>query len=87
MLGVHLEEHHKEGGMLLCKSKERERNSPADPWSVGKEGQEILPQPMEKVMEKQDVTWQPMELHGGAEIHLHPVGNPTLEQWGAQRRL
>lgn len=48
-----------------------------------KEGQEILLQPMEK----QDVTWQPMELHGGAEIHLHPVGNPTPEQGGAQRRL
>lgn len=25
--------------------------------------------------------------HGGAEIHLHPMGNPTPEQGDTQRRL
>lgn len=33
-------------------------------------------------MEKQDVTWQPMELHGGAEIHLHPVEEEVVTPWG-----
>ncbi|GAB0185600.1 AN1-type zinc finger protein 5-like [Grus japonensis] len=35
---------------------------------------------MEKTMVRQAVLLQPMEVHGGADIHLQPVENPTLEQ-------
>jgi len=28
-----------------------------------------------------------MEVHGGAELHLQPVEDPTLEQVDARRRL
>ncbi|GAB0205794.1 AN1-type zinc finger protein 5-like [Grus japonensis] len=35
---------------------------------------------MEKTMVRQAVPLQPMEVHGGADIHLQPVEDPTLEQ-------
>ena len=44
-------------------------------------------QPMEKTMVRQAVPLQPMEIHGGADIHLQPVEDPTPEQVDAQRRL
>ncbi|GAB0182020.1 hypothetical protein GRJ2_000667300 [Grus japonensis] len=35
---------------------------------------------MEKTMVRQAVPLQPMEVHGGADIHLQPVEDPTPEQ-------
>ncbi|GAB0203842.1 AN1-type zinc finger protein 5-like [Grus japonensis] len=35
---------------------------------------------MEKTMVMQAVPLQPMEVHGGADIHLQPVEDLTLEQ-------
>jgi len=53
-----------------------ERNNSAD-TKVGEEGgagrapgAEIPLQPMEKAMVRQAVLLQPMEVHGGADIHL-----------------
>jgi len=65
------------------------------PRSVKKEGgggaagigAEIPLQPVMKTMVRQAVPLEFMEVHGGAEIHLQPVEDPTLEQVGAQRRL
>ncbi len=37
-------------------------------------------QPVVKTMVEQVVPLQPMEVHGGAEIHLQPVEDPTPEQ-------
>ncbi|GAB0181326.1 AN1-type zinc finger protein 5-like [Grus japonensis] len=37
-------------------------------------------QPLEKTMVRQSVPLQPMEVHGGADIHLQPMEDPTLEQ-------
>ncbi|GAB0203037.1 tRNA:m(4)X modification enzyme TRM13 [Grus japonensis] len=59
---------------------------------VKKEGEEVLQaeiplQPMEKTMVRQTVDLQPMEIHGGADIHLQPMEDPTPEQVDAQRRL
>ncbi len=34
-------------------------------------------QPVVQPMVKQAVPLQPMEVHGGAEIHLQPVKDPT----------
>ncbi|GAB0184861.1 hypothetical protein GRJ2_000951400 [Grus japonensis] len=39
-------------------------------------GAEIPLQPVEKTMVRQAVPLQPMEVHGGADIHLQPVENP-----------
>ena len=50
-------------------------------------GAEIPLQPMVKTMVRQAVPLQPMEVHGGADIHLQPMEDPTPEQMGAQRRL
>ena len=55
------------------------------PRSVGQEGEEVLPEqrfPGACGTEQGEaaVPLQPMELHGGAEIHLQPTGNPRLEQ-------
>jgi len=51
-------------------------------------GAETLPlQLMLKTMVRQAVPLQSKEVHGGADIHLHPMKDPTLEQVGAQRRL
>ncbi|GAB0190893.1 AN1-type zinc finger protein 5-like [Grus japonensis] len=35
---------------------------------------------MEKTMVRQAVALQPMEVHGGADIHLQPMEDPMLEQ-------
>ncbi|GAB0179482.1 AN1-type zinc finger protein 5-like [Grus japonensis] len=37
-------------------------------------------QPMEKTMVKQAVPLQPMEVNGGADIHLQPMEDPMPEQ-------
>ena len=37
-------------------------------------------QPVVMTMVEQVVPLQPMEVHGGAEIHLQTVEDPTLEQ-------
>ena len=79
-----------ERGLRRC-----ERNNSAD-TKVSEEGggggapgagAEIPLQPVGKTMVRQAVPLQPMEVHGGAEIHLQPVEDPTPEQVGAQRRL
>ncbi|GAB0181412.1 cAMP-dependent protein kinase inhibitor alpha [Grus japonensis] len=36
--------------------------------------------PMEKTMVRQAVPLQPVEVHGGADIHLQPMDNPMPEQ-------
>jgi len=41
---------------------------------------EISLQPMMNTMVRQAVPLQPMEVHGGADIHLQPVEDPMLEQ-------
>ena len=51
------------------------------------EQREIPLQPLVKTMVRQAVPLQPMEVHGGADIHLQPVEDPTPEQVPAQRRL
>ncbi|GAB0205881.1 acid sphingomyelinase-like phosphodiesterase 3b [Grus japonensis] len=65
-----------------------ERNNPAD-TKVSAEGgggrapgtrAEIPLQPLEKTMVRQAVPLQPMEGHGGADIHLQLVEDPTPEQ-------
>ncbi|KAK4816909.1 hypothetical protein QYF61_024919 [Mycteria americana] len=72
-----------ERGVRIC-----ERNNSAD-TKVSEEGgaggapcarAEIPLQPMEKTMVRQAVPMQPMEVHGGADIHLQPIEDPTLEQ-------
>ena len=37
-------------------------------------------QPVVKTMVRQAVPLQPMEVHGGADIHLQPMEDPTPEQ-------
>ncbi|PKU39849.1 rna-directed dna polymerase from mobile element jockey-like [Limosa lapponica baueri] len=44
-------------------------------------------QPVVKTVVRQAVPLQPVEVHGGADIHLQPMKNPTLEQVDDQRRL
>ena len=44
-------------------------------------------QPVVKTMVRQAVPRQPTEVHGGADIHLQPVEDPTPEQVDARRRL
>ncbi|GAB0181865.1 acid sphingomyelinase-like phosphodiesterase 3b [Grus japonensis] len=43
-------------------------------------GAEIPLQPMEKTMVRQAVPLQPMEVDGGADVHLQPMEDPTPEQ-------
>ena len=64
------------------------------PRSVKKEGEEVLQaleqiplQPVGKTMVRQAVPLQPREVHGGADIHLQPRADPTMEQVDARRRL
>ena len=49
------------------------------PRSVKKEGEEVLQAP-----EQREIPLQPMEVHGGADIHLQPVEDPTPEQVDAR---
>ena len=68
-----------------------ERNNSADSEVSGEgggggspgAGAEIPLQPMVKTMVKQAVALQPMEVNGGADIHLQPVEDPTPEQMDA----
>ena len=48
---------------------------------------EIPLQLMEKTVVRQAVSLQPMEVQGGADIHLQPMEDTTSEQVDAQRRL
>jgi len=48
---------------------------------------EVPLQPVEKTMVRQAVYLQPVEAHGGADIHLQPVEDPKPEQVDTQRRL
>jgi len=59
------------------------------PRSVKKEGEEVLEmseqrffplQPVRKAMVRQVVPLQSMEVQGGADLHLQPVKDPTLDQ-------
>ena len=50
-------------------------------------GAEIPLQPVVKTMVRQAVPLQPMDVHGGADIHLQPVEDPKSEQVDARRRL
>ena len=57
------------------------------PRSAKKEGEEVFPlpeqiplQPVVKTMVKQVVPLQPVEVHGGAHIHLQLAEDPTPEQ-------
>jgi len=43
-------------------------------------GAETPLQPVVQIMVRQAVVLQPMKVCGGADIHLQPVENPTLEQ-------
>ena len=79
-----------ERGVRRC-----ERNNSADTKVREEEGgggapgagAEIPLQPMVKTMVRQAVPLQPMEVHGGADIHLQPVEDPMPEQVDARRRL
>ena len=80
----------RERGLRIC-----ERNNSAD-TKVSEEGggggapgagAEIPLQPVGKTMVRQAVPLQPMEVHGGADIHLQPMEDLTLEQVDAQRGL
>jgi len=50
-------------------------------------GAEIPLQFVEKIMVRQAVLLQPMEVHSGADIHLQLMGDPKPEQVDAQGRL
>ncbi|GAB0183808.1 AN1-type zinc finger protein 5-like [Grus japonensis] len=72
-----------ERGVRTC-----ERNNSAD-TQVSEEGggggapgtgAEIPLQPLEKTMVRQAVPLQPVDVDGGADIHLQPMEDPTLEQ-------
>jgi len=47
---------------------------------------EIPLQFMEKTVVRPAVTLQPMEIHGGADIHLRPVEDPTQQQVDTKSR-
>jgi len=63
-----------------------ERNNSADS-KVNEEGGGGGAPGMEKITVRQAVSLHPMEVHSGADIHLQPMEDPTLEQVGAQNRL
>jgi len=50
-------------------------------------GAEVPLPPLEQPMVRQAVPLQPMEAHAGAETHLQPGEDPTLEQGDTWRRL
>ena len=71
------------------------RNSSAD-TKVSEEGggggapgarAEIPLQPVVKTMVRQAVPLQAMEVNDGADVHLQPMEDPTLEQVDARQRL
>jgi len=73
--------------MRIC-----ERSSPADAKVSEGEGggapgaRAAIPlQPVMKTTVRQAVPLQPMEVRGGADIHLHPLEDPTPEQVDAPK--
>ncbi|GAB0209503.1 AN1-type zinc finger protein 5-like [Grus japonensis] len=85
----HQEQLQPERGVRIC-----ERNNYVD-TKVSEEGgggdapgtgAEIPLQPMEKTMDKQAVSLQPMEVNSGADIYLQPMEDPTPEQVDAPER-
>ena len=48
---------------------------------------EIPLQPVVQPMVRQAVPLQPMDVNGGADLHLQPREDTTLEQVDARRRL
>jgi len=56
------------------------------PRSVKKEWEEVLQAPEQRVflcnktMVRQAVPLKPTEVHGGADLHLQPMQDPTPEQ-------
>jgi len=81
---------HPESGGRRC-----ERNNSADTKVSDKgggggptgTGAEIPLQPVEKTLVRQAMPLQPMEVCGGADIHLQPRENPTPEQEDGKKRL
>ncbi|KAM9590913.1 uncharacterized protein ACIBXB_005945 [Morphnus guianensis] len=76
-----------ERGVRTCK-----RNNPADTkvsegggGGAPAAGAEIPLQLVVKTMVRQAVPLQPMEVHGGADLHLQPVEDPTPEQVDAPK--
>jgi len=75
----------------LCKKK----NNSADTKVSAEGGEggapgaraEVPLQPVEQTMVRQAVPLQPREVHGGADLHLQPMEDPTPEQGDAQGRL
>ena len=70
-------------GVTIC-----ERNNSVD-TKISEEGEEggascagaeIPLQPMVKTVVRQAVPLQPLEVHGGADIHLQPMEDATLEE-------
>ncbi|GAB0207612.1 acid sphingomyelinase-like phosphodiesterase 3b [Grus japonensis] len=77
-----------ERGVRIC-----EKNNSVD-TKVSEEGEgggapgagaEIPLQPVVKTMVRQAIPLQPMEVHGGADIHLQPVEDPMPEQVDAPK--
>ncbi|KAK4824540.1 hypothetical protein QYF61_016144 [Mycteria americana] len=71
-----------------------ERNNPAD-TNISEGGRggcapgtraEIPLQPVEKIMVTEVVLLQPVEDHSGADIHLQPMEDPTMEQAADRNR-
>ena len=79
-----------ERGVRVC-----ERNNSADTKVRAEGGERSAPgaraelplQPTEQTMVGQAVPLQPMEAHGGADLHLQPMQDPTPEQRDGRRRL
>ena len=72
--------------MRICE-KNNHADTKVSEGAGGGAGAEIPLQPMGKTTVRQAVPLQPMEVHGGADIHLQPVEDPTPEQADARRRL
>ncbi|GAB0181573.1 acid sphingomyelinase-like phosphodiesterase 3b [Grus japonensis] len=80
----------RERGVRICERKNSTDTKVSEEGGGGGApgaGAEIPLQPEEKTMVSQAVPLQPIEDDGGADIHLQPVEDPTLEQVDAQRRL
>ncbi|PKU45706.1 hypothetical protein llap_4002 [Limosa lapponica baueri] len=65
-----------EGGIMMAGTKVSEGEEGGAPGAIV----ETALQPMVKTVVRQAVTLQPMELNGGADIHLQPMEDPMLEQ-------
>ncbi|GAB0185750.1 hypothetical protein GRJ2_001040300 [Grus japonensis] len=77
-------------GVRICeRNNSADTRVSADGGGGGASGAraEILLQPMEETMVRQAVPLQPIEVDGGADIHLQPMEDPMPEQVNARRRL